>query len=273
MSLRTVSLSAVPLLLASSVAAQALPTRQPPYIEIIKEFEKPGHGMAHEATEARWPQINRSAGFPVPYIALVAASGTPEIWWVNPMESFEAMGKMADFGDASYRASVAKVATEDGDHITGSTRMQARALPEASHGAFPEVGKARVYSVLTIRVRPGQEFKFMELAKHFTAIASGSDAAGWRMYEVIAGGLGGTYLAMSSFPSWAAVDANEAAWTKMMANAGPHLQEITKLSSEAIMTTESRYFAVNPRMSVVPKELAARDPFWAVKTATAKSAP
>ena len=267
MSLRSLCLSAVPLLLASPVAGQALPTRQPPYLEIFRELEKPGHSAAHEATEARWAQLNRSAGYPVPYIALVATSGTPEIWWVNGAESFDAMGKAMDFGEASYKASIAKVAMEDGDHITSVTRIQARALPEASHGAFPEVGKARVYSVLTLRVRPGQEQAFNALTKHFTTMASGSAVAGWRMYEVIAGAPGGTFLVMASFPSWAAVDANEAAWTRMMANAGAHLQEIGKLSGEAIMSTELRYFSVNPRMSLVPKELAASDPFWAPKPA------
>jgi predicted secreted Zn-dependent protease len=70
---------------------------------------------------------------------------------------------------------------------------------------------------------------------------------------------------MATFPSWAAVDANEAAWGKAMANAGAHLTAAGKLASEAIMNTELRYFSVNPRMSLVSKELAASDPFWAAK--------
>ena len=273
MSLRTVCLSAVPLLLAAPVAGQALPTRQPPYIVIVREVEKSGHSMAHEATEARWAHLNRSAGYPTPYIALVGTTGTPEVWWVSGTESFDAMGKAIDFGEASYKASIAKVAMEDGDHITGTSRVVARAVPDASHGAFPEVGKARVYSVITVRARPGQESAFTEIAKHFAAAAAGSEVVGWRAYEVVAGAPGGTYLVMASFPSWAAVDANEAAWGKVMANAGPHMEAITKLSGEAIMSTETRYFTINPRMSLVPKELAASDPFWAVKAATAKAAP
>ena len=265
MSLRSLWLSVLPVALAGTVAAQALPARQPAYIEVVRELEKPGHGAAHEAVEARWAQMNRTAGYPVPYLALAAISGTPEVWWVSAIESFDALGKSTDFGDAAHRAGIAKVAMEDGEHITSVIRIQARALPDASHGAFPEMGKVRVYSVLTVRVRPGHEQSFTELTKHYAAIAAGAEVAGWRAYEVIAGAPGGTYLVMATFPSWAAVDANEAAWGKAMANAGAHLTAAGKLASEVIMNTEHRYFSVNPRMSLVSKELAASDPFWAAK--------
>lgn len=264
MSFRAVWSTVVPMLLVSPLVGQALPTRQPPLIEVIRELEKPGHGAAHEATEARWAQTNRTAGFPAAYIALVAASGTPEVWWVVPYESFDGLGKTDAFGDAAYKAGIGKIAMEDGDHITNVIRMQARAVPDASHGAFPEVGKARVYSVITVRMRPGHEQSFTEIAKHFAA-AAGTGVTGWRSYEVVAGAPGGTYLVMASYPSWAAVDANEAAWAKAAAGGAAHFQAATKLSAEAVMSTETRYFSINPRMSLVPKELSASDPFWAVK--------
>lgn len=267
---RAVCMSVVPLFFVWPLAGQTLPTRQPAYVEIIRELEKPGHAAAHEATEARWAQVNRSAGFPLAYIALAATSGTPEVWWISPFDSFEALGKSNDFGTAAYKASIARVAMEDGEHITSTIRMQARAVPDATVGEFPEIAKVRIYSVLTVRMRPGHEQAFSEIAKHYAAIVAGSGVAGWRSYEVIAGAPGGTYLVMSSFPSWAAVDANEAAWGKAMANAGPHLEAAGKLAAEAIMSSEARYFAVNPRMSLVPKELMDSDPFWAVK-ATARN--
>lgn len=265
---RIAGLTGIALALAGSAAAQAVPTAQPAYLDIFREFEKPGHGMAHEAVEARWAALNRTAGFPYTYLAYVASSGTPEIWWVTALASLEDLGKSNAFGSAAHRQAVARVAMEDGDHISGATRMQARAMPAAGHGGFPELAKMRVYSILTVRMRPGFFGSFAEIAKHYAAIAaSNPDIVGWRTYEVMTGAPGGTYLVFSSFPSWAAVDANEAAWGKAMAGAGAHLQEAEKLAKDGIMNTESRYFEVNPKMSLVSKELAASDPFWAPKPA------
>jgi len=54
-----------------------------------------------------------------------------------------------------------------------------------------------------------------------------------------------------------------------IAGASAHMDAATKLSKDAIMSTEARYFSVNPRMSVVSKEMAAADPFWAPKVVVA----
>jgi hypothetical protein len=275
MFIRSARLGFAALALAGSAAAQAVPTTQPMYIDIFREFEKPGHSAAHQATETRWASLNRDVGYPYPYLAYVAISGAPEIWWVTALESFDAFGKSNTFAadNAAYRQSIAKVAMEDGEHISGSIRMQARAMPDAGSGSFPELGKMRVYSILTVRMRPGHGSAFAEIAKHYAAIVAGSGAVGWRAYEVMTGAPAGTYLVFSSFPSWAAVDANEAAWGKAMAGAGAHMVEAGKLAKESIMSSDSRYFEVNPGMSLVSKEMAAADPFWAPKAAATKRAP
>jgi hypothetical protein len=38
-----------------------------------------------------------------------------------------------------------------------------------------------------------------------------------------------------------------------------------------MMFSESLYFSVNPNMSLVSKEMAAADPFWAPKAATSRA--
>jgi hypothetical protein len=53
-----------------------------------------------------------------------------------------------------------------------------------------------------------------------------------------------------------------------MGGAGAHLEAAGKLAREAMMFSESRYFSLNPNMSLVSKEMAAADPFWAPKAAT-----
>lgn len=260
--------------LATTAVAQVR-TTQPALISIDREFEKAGHAAPHQVTEARWADANRKAGNPAPYIALVAASGAPEIWWVTGYDSFDALGKGMAFGsdNPSYGQTIARIAMEDADHISGSSRLQARAVPDAGHGAYPDLSKARVFSVMTVRMRPGFEASFGEIAKHYGMLASGnSEIVGWRAYEVIAGAPGGTYLVFSSFPSWAAVEANEAAFGRVMETGAVHLEAATKLVREGGMSTEVRYFTVDPQMSSVSKETIAADSFWAPKPIGPKKA-
>ena len=119
MRLHIVRATAVLATLASTAAAQQR-TTQPNLISISREIEKPFHASAHAATEARWADAYRQTGSPIPNIALVAASGAQEVWWVTAYDSFDAMGKGNAFGSdiPGYTQKIAKIAMEDGDHIT-----------------------------------------------------------------------------------------------------------------------------------------------------------
>jgi hypothetical protein len=267
MPFRPIRLTAVLATLATTAVAQPR-TTQPPLISIDREFEKSGHAAPHAVVEARWADANRKVGNPNTYIALVAASGVPEIWWVTGFDTFEGLGKSLQYGsdNASYTQQIARISLEDGDHISGNSRLQARAMPDAGYGPYPDLSKARVFSVLTVRTRPGFDDAFTEVAKHYAAIAAGgSGVIGWRAYQVIGGAPAGTYLVFSAFPSWAAVGANDEAFGRAIASAAAHMEPVTKLSREAVMSTETRYFTVDPQMSSVGKETMAADPFWAPK--------
>jgi hypothetical protein len=261
--------------MAATLVAQAVPTTQPRILNIYREIEKPNHTVAHMATEARWADFNRKAGYPTTYFGLVAASGPAEAWWLSSFDNFEAFGKNGAFeGTPTYAAGLARIQAEDADHVANFIAWQARGMPEVSYGAFPEMAKNRVYSIMTVRTKPGYETAFGEIAGHYKMIAEGnSGIAGWRAYEVIAGAPGGTYLVFTSFPSWAAVDANDAAWARAMGGAAAHMEAAGKLARESIVSTEVRYFNVNPAISLVPKEMAAADPFWAPKPAPSAQKP
>lgn len=254
-------------LAAATLVAQAVPTSQPKILNIYREIEKPNHGVAHMVTEAKWTEYNRKAGYPTSYFGLVAASGPAEAWWLSSFDNLEAFGKSGAFeGNPTYSAGLARIQAEDAEHVANFIAWQARGMPEVSYGAFPEMAKNRVYSIMTVRMKAGYESSFGEIAGHYKMVAeSNSGIAGWRAYEVIAGALGGTYLVFTSFPSWAAVDANEAAWGRAMSGASAHLEAAGKLAKDGVLSTEVRYFNVNPAVSLVPKEMAAADPFWAPK--------
>lgn len=270
MSYRSVVVAGLVPFTAATLVAQTLPISQPAIINIYREIEKPNHAVAHEASEERWAAFNRRAGYPTSYFGLVAASGVPEIWLISSFQNFGEFGKSLSFeARPGYNQGLARIQAEDAEHVESFTSMQARAVRDASHGLFPDLSKQRVYSILTVRTRPGFESAFGEIAGHYKQAAGTSEVAGWRVYEVIAGAPGGTYLVLTSFSSWEAVDANEAEWAKVMSTAGPHMEAAGKLAKEAILSTDMRYFTINPRISMVPKEVVAADPFWDPKPAPA----
>lgn len=253
-------------LLAVPLAAQQIPTGQPAIISIAREIEKPGRFGVHEAVEIRWADLNRRHNYPYGYIALVANSGVNEVWWVSGFDGLGSFGKSAAFGsdNPAYTQALSKLAAEDGEHLNNVILTQAQALPDASYGAFPDVSKMRVFSVVTIQMRPGMEPMFGEIAKKYAAIMQAKAVpVSWRAYEVIAGAPGGTYLLFSSYPSWDAVETERKASNAAFMGASPaDLEGILKSVRDAVASSNARYFTVNPRMSLVPKEFAS-DPFWA----------
>jgi hypothetical protein len=250
---------------AAPLAAQVR-TTQPPIISIFRESEKPGHFAAHEADEVRWTALNREHNYPYTYLALSAVSGTSEVWWVTAYDGMAGWGKGTTWGgdNAAYTASLAKIAAADGEHLTNSIAMQAMALPDASYGAYPDMAKQRVYQVTTFQVRPGNEMAFTAMAKQYAAIMKAKNVANtWRSYEVIAGAPAGTILVFSSYPSWDAVEAMQKATDQAMATSAES-EALGKMYRETVVGVNTRYFNVNPRVSLVPKEYLS-DPFWAAK--------
>jgi hypothetical protein len=247
-------------------AQQPFPTAQPAIITIAREIEKPGHFGPHEQTEIRWAALNRSIPNVPSSLALVAMSGVQEVWWISTYSGVDAWAKVQNYAEPSYTAALNKIAVEDGEHINTVIQTQARAVPEASQGAFPDVRTVRVYSVLTVTTRPGGEAAFMEAAKRYAAIMQAKGVpASWRTYEVISGAPGGTFLVFASFPTWEAVEANRKATDAAMASAAPaDLEAFGKAIKDGITGTNLRYFTVNPKMSTVPKEMMS-DPFWSGK--------
>ncbi|MGQ0701751.1 MAG: hypothetical protein ACT4PM_01295 [Gemmatimonadales bacterium] len=258
-------------LFTAPLAAQPMPASQPTIISIVREIEKPGHFGPHQETEARWADLNRRNNYPTTYLALVAVSGVPEVWWVSAYDGLASFGKAQAFGadNSAYSQALSKIAVEDANHINNVIFTQAQAVPDASYGAFPDLSKMRVFSVFTVQMRPGMEPMFTQIARQYAAIMKAKNVpASWRSYEVIAGAPGGTFLVFSSYPSWDAVEAERKASMEAFAGANPtDLEGMMKASREAVASTNGRYFTVNPRMSLVSKELEA-DPFWAPKKPT-----
>ena len=194
---------------AATALAQGVPTTQPKFMHIFREQVKPGRAADHAKWEAGWPAAFEKAKSPYNFIALQSITGPPEVWYVTPLASHAAYGEMiaAETSDPALEAELERLSKGDGEFLSEVNAMQAVAMPELSHGSFPQIGKMRFYEITTFRVRPGHQEAWIAATKAYKAAAARSaPGASWRTYDVVAGAPGGTYLVFSSVGTFAEFD-------------------------------------------------------------------
>jgi hypothetical protein len=264
------ALTLVVSLVSFTASAQSLPTSQPNMLTIVREEVKLGRDVDHQRIEAGWPAAYEKAKSPDYYLALMSTTGAPEAWYVSAYESHRAMGdsmKRED-ADAALTAELARLRRADADVISSARIMQAVARKDLSYGAYPDIGRQRFFEITIFRTRPGHEPQFEAAAKAFGAATkrSGSNAA-YRVYEVIAGIPGPTYLVFSSVASYGDFDQSMSDGEKTMKSASPEeMGALQKYMLEGAVNVETQRFRVDPVQSYVPKETRAQDPaFWMPK--------
>jgi hypothetical protein len=253
---------------AATLAAQALPTTQPKFLQIYRERLKPGMSAAHEANESGWPQAYAQAGSPDYYLAMESITGSPEVWFVLPFESYTALDKsMArDAGNPGLSASLGRLSTADGQYLEDLSVIEAVAAPELSHGAYPDLSKMRFWNITIWRIRQGHGADFAAATAAYKKIVARANASNvaWRTYRVSAGMPDGTYIMFSSVPAFGQFDANTAdGETVGKAMTAEDRALFQKFFSESVQFTLPNKFRLSSTMSYVSPEVRAADPkFW-----------
>jgi hypothetical protein len=259
------------LVLIPNVAiAQTLPTSQPNMITIVREEVKLGRDADHAKVEAGWPAAYEKAKSPDYYLAMTSMTGAPEAWYVTAYASHAAIGdslKRED-SDAVLTAELTRLRRADAD-VTNSVRvMQARARKDLSYGEYPDLAKQRFFEITWFRVRPGHEQQFEAAGKAYGAAAKRAGAnSGYRVYDVVAGVPGPTYLIFSSVASYSEFDQSMTDGDKTMKSANTEEgMALQKFMLEGVINVETQRFRLDPVQSYVPKETRAQDPaFWMPK--------
>lgn len=274
---RRLRLSLLPLLLLVPAAVNAqLPTSQPNLITIVREEVKLGRDADHAKVEAGWPAAYEKAKSPDYYLAMTSMTGAPEAWYVTAYASNAAIGDSMkrDDADAALTAELVRLRRADADMINSVRTIQARARTELSYGAYPNMAKQRFFEITWFRVRPGHELQFEAAAKAYGSSAKRAGvAAAYRVYEIVAGVPGPTYLLFSSMASMGELDQAMMDGEKIMKAAnqdeGTALQ---KLMLEGVINVETQRFRLDPVQSYVPKATRDEDAaFWTPKRPVAKS--
>jgi hypothetical protein len=254
---------------AAGAVAQTMPTSQPKFLHIYKEELKTGRAADHAKWEAGWPAAFEKAKSKYNYLAISSITGPQEVWFVAPFADQGAFGQMlAEENDPVLGPELERLSKGDAEFVQQLTQMQAAAMPELSHGAFPDISKVRFYEITTFRVRPGHYDGWVAASKAYkSAAARSAPNASWRTYDVVAGAPGGTFLIFSSVGAFSEFDRmmaeGEATWKGMTAEESATLGQFMK---EGLISTVTQRFRVEPAMSYVDAATKAKDPaFWTKK--------
>ncbi len=268
---RRLRFSLIPLLLLVPGALNAqLPTSQPNLITIVREEVRLGRDADHAKVEAGWPAAYEKAKSPDYYLAMTTMTGTPEAWYVTAYASHATIGDSMKREDADpvLTAELSRLRRADADMISSVRIMQARARPELSYGAYPDMAKQRFFEVTWFRVRPGHEPQFEAAAKAYGSSAKRAGVgAGYRVYEIIAGIPGPTYLIFASMASMGELDEAMMNGDKIMKGANQDEgMALQKVMLEGVINVETQRFRLDPVQSYVPKATRDQDPkFWMPK--------
>ncbi len=252
----------------SGVAA-GLPTSQPKVLTIIREHVKVGRSGLHSKFEAGYPAALEKAKSPDYYLALVSMTGPSEAWYVTPQESFAAIGAAIkrDDKDPVLSAEMSRLDLADAENIHALEVIRLRSRPDLGAGSFPDVGKARYFAISTYRVKLGQEGLFEQMGKAYAAaLLRVAPKSSYRVYEVLAGMPGSTYLTFRSAESYGELDQWGPDGEAQFKQATPDEMAVFTRLGEAVERLESNHFRVDPEQSYVPKELRQKDSeFWLSK--------
>jgi hypothetical protein len=247
-----------------------MPTSQPALITIVREDVKLGMGADHARHEAGWPAAYEKAKSPDYYLAFVSMTGPSEAWYVVPFTSHAAIGEgmKREAADPVLSAELERLSRADAQFLNNVRVMQAVGRTDLSMGAFPDLAKIRFTEISWYRVRPGHEQEFEAAAKAYRAAAQRSaPSTSFRVYEIIAGVPGPTYLIFSSVQSYGEFDQMMAAGQATMAGVKPdEMDAFQKFFTEGLINYETHRFRVDPGQSYVSAEARATDPnFWMPK--------
>ena len=255
---------------AGTASAQGMPTSQPSLLTIVREDVKIVRGAEHARFEAGWPAAYEKAKSPTYYLAFVSMTGPNEAWYVTPYASHatiaDAMKREAS--DPVLAAELERLSRGDAEFLNNLRVMQAAGRPDLSMGTFPDLAKVRFTEITWFRVRPGHEADFEAAAKAYRAAAQrAAPTTSFRVYEVMAGVPGPTYLVFSSVQSYADFDQMMASGQATMGGATTdEMAALQKFSAEGLLNSETQRFRVDPGQSYVAAETRAVDPdFWTPK--------
>lgn len=274
-------LAAVPFVLAATVSAygQGTPADPPKILQATIEYPKPGKaGMVHDKSESVFVAAMTRAKFPTHYIALNSMSGKTRALYLTGYPTFAAWEKDNKTIDAdrTLNAALDHAIQADGELLDELTQVVLVYDEDLSFHPRADISRARYFEISVFHVKPGKGKEWRELTKMAKdANEKGHTSAHWALYEVAYGTEDGTYIAFSSDVSMADIDTGFAENKQFVQGLGGEegVAKFRALFADAVSSSHSELYSINPRQSYAPPEWIKADPdFWKPKPAMAPEA-
>ena len=244
----------------------------PKVLYIIKEDIKPGMMGAHNEHSASFARIFRTLATPNYRIALSPIAGSEnEVVYFTGAESFKQLEETLNNTDkklsgisGSLKADMDRLNKEAPALHAGMRDMFAIFRPDLSYNPGVDIRTMRYFSITTLRVRPGQEAKFVEYVEKLIAAARKAKADNYHTaaFQIVSGAPSGTYLVFRPMKSLGEMD-DPVGMRVRNAMGEDTRKDVDKAISDSIMSSETSTYAFAPNMSYVEPEFAAGDPaFW-----------
>jgi len=251
----------------------------PKILQITIEYPKPYKGgAAHDKTESAFVLAQAKAKFPVYYVAMNSMSGRMRAIYMAHYDSFadwEKYNKMQD-ANPTLSADLERASIADGELLDDVEQGVYTYDPDLSFHPHDDLVNHRVYQISVFHVRPGHMKEWHDVVKMVKdAQEKAGTSAHWGMYEVAFGAPDGTYIALTGDPSMSAIDLGYSEDKKFREAIGGEegMQKLDELFGEAVDSSHSELFVVNPKQSYVSADWMKSDPaFWKANPAYAMGA-
>ena len=248
--------------------APADPNAPPKMLQISREALKPGHGSAHDKTEAGWPAAFAKANYQNHYIAISTVSGPNEMWFLSGWDSYAAFEKdlKETEKNAALSADLARLSQADGEHLTSNSSLFATLRDDLSYRSSVKIPEMRYFVLTTYHVKPGRIAEFVAARKMIQGVHEKLNMdEHWATYQVSSGAPIGTFLLFLPIKSMDQLDAAQEMHGKAYNDAlgEADQKKLGDLMNASIESSTNTLMAFAPKMSYPPKEWAVADAFWA----------
>jgi hypothetical protein len=223
--------------------------QDPPYplVQIYREQVKPGAMTRLVNIEESAARFCAAAHCPNPYLAISSVTGPNEICWINGADSPDTLEKVWHDYAASDQIMqrLNDVASQKADLVFPATVLLARFHPEMSFYTTPI--PPRYISISTVVIRPGNIAGFRAARVRLRSALERAGRPQW-VYQVTSGAEDVTFLVMTPARTLQEIQTTPSA---------------DDAANEAIVTSETRLYAVSPSMSMPAQSWIDADPdFW-----------
>jgi len=242
----------------------------PKFLNMVHQELKPGRSGAYAELETSIARIYSRENIPVFWVELGSITGPAEVLYLNLFDSSEEMAKAMDVLSTGLAAHPELVQMQDRllqeNTSNGTSVLGVRRDDMGYRANTIDFSKMRVLRLSTVFAHPGYERAFMETEWSLSEASNKVHArSAWAVYEVVGGLPEPSFVIVTPMQSLQDIDgifeASESVKTTEGGALEQHLQELARI---AYGTSDTRLFAVGPRMSRVSKKFAASDAdFWA----------